>query len=380
MLPCEDMRASRLAMPLLASAVLGQDLYRRAPLLCDKVPENERPSALDTTIPEIQMDVQPGPPPTQSTEMCMNTTTTAGSAGHTFPSAYAGRYVTLRSVIVTASGLKKNDVESGNWFAVQPLGGGDEYAGLEVYSELHTKEFEPGDVLDLTGYVRDLGEEQLPHVLALMQGQDWYGTTTPDVTRTPGNYIVSYTHLELCATKFEKRGTQTVPPPVVVPAETFGYGCTAEARKYEGMLVRIEGASVQPCDNSLTLDLTSPQVHATIRRMGQYCQANTLPDDVEVQDKFGQIWIKNEASGPASAYPLEARLLSPHSPPAVDRPRAVLQPPPDAPRPSTGAGGERSCAGDRPEARAARYDLERDGHRLLLARQLGAGAALPGRP
>ena len=104
-----------------------------------------------------------------------------------------------------------------------------------------------------------------------------------------------------------------MPPPVVVPAETFGYGCTAEARKYEGMLVRIEGASVQPCYNSLTLDLTSPQVHATIRRMAQYCQANTLPADVEVQDKFGQIWIKNEASGPASAYPLEARRLSPQS-------------------------------------------------------------------
>ena len=302
-------------MPLLASAVLGQDLYRRAPLLCDKVPENERPSALDTTIPEIQNTTQPGPPPTQSTEMCMNTTTTAGSAGHTFPSAYAGRYVTLRSVIVTASGLKKNDLESGNWFAVQPLGGGDEYAGLEVYSELHTSNIKQDDVLDLTGYVRDLGEEQLPHVLALMpEGQDWYeATSTPELVRTPANYIVSYTHLELCATKYEWRGTQTVPPPVVVPAETFGYGCTAEARKYEGMLVRIEGASVQPCDNSLTLDLTSPLVHATIRNEAQHCQANTLPADVEVRDKFGQIWIKNEASGPASAYPLEARRLSPQS-------------------------------------------------------------------
>ena len=202
-------------MLLLASAVLGQDLYRRAPLLCDKVPENERPSALDTTIPEIQNTTQPGPPPTQSTEMCMNTTTTAGSAGHTFPSAYAGRYVTLRSVIVTASGLKKNDLESGNWFAVQPLGGGDEYAGLEVYSELHTSNIKQGDVLDLTGYVRDLGEEQLPHVLALMpEGQDWYeATSTPELVTTPANYIVSYTHLELCATKYEWRGTQTVAPP-----------------------------------------------------------------------------------------------------------------------------------------------------------------------
>ena len=309
-------RSTVTAMLLLASAVLGQDLFRRAPLLCDKVPVHRRPSALDTTIPEIQNTTQPGPPPTQSTEMCMNTTTTAGSAGHTFPSAHAGKYVTLQSVIVTASGLKKNDLDGGYWFAVQPLGGGDEYAGLEVYSELHADEFRQGDVLDLTGYVRDLGEEQLPHVLALMQEageQDWYETTAPELVTTPANYIVSYTHLELCATKFEKRGTQTVPPPVVVPAETFGYGCTAEARKYEGMLVRIEGASVQPCDNSLTLDLTSPQVHATIRRMAQYCQANTLPADVEVQDKFGQIWIKNEASGPASAYPLEARRLSPQS-------------------------------------------------------------------
>ena len=78
-------------MLLLASAVLGQDLFRRAPLLCDKVPVHQRPSALDTTIPEIQNTTQPGPPPTQSTEMCMNTMTTAGSAGHTFPSAYAGR-------------------------------------------------------------------------------------------------------------------------------------------------------------------------------------------------------------------------------------------------------------------------------------------------
>lgn len=299
---------------LLAPAALGQDLYRRAPLLCDKVPDHERESALDATIPEIQMNVQPGPPPTQSTEMCMNTTTTAGSAGHTFPSAYAGRYVTLRSVIVTASGLKKTDIDGRYWFAVQ-LGGGDEYAGLEVYSELHANDFEQGDVLDLTGYVRDLGEEQLPHVLSLMQGQDWYSyETTEELVRTPANYIVSYTHLELCATKFVKRGTQTVPPPVVVPAETFGYGCTAEARKYEGMLVRIEGASVQPCDNPLTLDKTSLQVHATIRATGQHCSANTLPGDVEVGDKFGQIWIKNEASGPASAYPLEARRLSPQSP------------------------------------------------------------------
>ena len=120
---------------LLAPAALGQDLYRRAPLLCDKVPDHERESALDATIPEIQMNVQPGPPPTQSTEMCMNTTTTAGSAGHTFPSAYAGRYVTLRSVIVTASGLKKTDIDGRYWFAVQ-LGGGDEYAGLEVSSEI----------------------------------------------------------------------------------------------------------------------------------------------------------------------------------------------------------------------------------------------------
>ena len=301
-------------MPLLASAVLGQDLYRRAPLLCGKVPDHGRESALDMTIPEIQNTTQPGPPPTQSTEICMNTTTTAGSAGHTFPSAYAGRYVTLRSVIVTASGLKKNDLEGGYWFAVQPLGGGDEYAGLEVYSELHTDEFEPGDVLDLTGYVRDLGEEQLPHVLALMQGQNWYETTsTPELVTTPANYIVSYTHLELCATKYEWRGTQTVPPPVVVPAETFGYGCTAEARKYEGMLVKIEGASVQPCDNSLTLDKTGPQVHAPIKEDGQHCQANSLPADVSVRDKFRQIWIKNEASGPASAYPLEARRLSPQS-------------------------------------------------------------------
>ena len=77
--------------------------------------------------------------------------------------------------------------------------------------------------------------------------------------------------------------------------------------------MRIEGASVQPCDNSLTLDLTSPLVHATIRNEAQHCQANTLPADVEVRDKFGQIWIKNEASGPASAYPLEARRLSPQS-------------------------------------------------------------------
>ena len=321
-------------MLLLASAVLGQDLYRRAPLLCDKVPVHQRPSALDTTIPEIQNTTQPGPPPTQSTEMCMNTMTTAGSAGHTFPSAYAGRYVTLRSVIVTASGLKKNDLEGGYWFAVQPLGGGDEYSGLEVYSELHADEFRQGDVLDLTGYVRDLGEEQLPHVLALMpQGQDWYETTAPELVTTPANYIVSYTHLELCATKYEKRGTQAVPPPVVVPAETFGYGCTAEARKYEGMLVKIEGASVQPCDNSLTLDLTSPQVHATIRRTAKHCLSNTLPADVEVQDKFGQIWIKNEASGPASAYPLEVCAASLSSPPAVDRPPAALQPPTDSPPP-----------------------------------------------
>ena len=374
------MRAARPLALLLLAPALGQDLYRRAPLLCDKAPPTERPSALDATIPEIQNTTQPGPPPTQSTEMCMDTTTTAGSAGHTFPSAYAGKYVTLRSVIVTASGLKKNDLDGGYWFAVQPLGSGDEYAGLEVYSELHADEFEQGDVLDLTGYVRDLGEEQLPHVLALMQGQNWYETTsTPELVTTPANYIVSYTHLELCATEYERRGTQTVPPPVVVPAETFGYGCTAEARKYEGMLVRIEGASVQPCDNSLTLDLTSPQVHATIRKTAQHCQPNTLPADVEVQDKFGQIFFKNEASGPASAYPLEARRLSPQTSrcgsPARGPPTSTRRSPPP-----TGAGGERSSAGDRPEARAARYDLERDRHPHLLARQLGAGAAHPDRP
>ena len=100
-----------LALLLLAPAALGQDLYRRSPLLCDQVPAHQRQSPLVTTIPEIQMDVQPGPPPTQSTEICMNTATTAGSAGHTFPSAYAGKYVTLRNVIVTASGLNKNDID-----------------------------------------------------------------------------------------------------------------------------------------------------------------------------------------------------------------------------------------------------------------------------
>jgi hypothetical protein len=362
-----------LALPLLAPAALGQDLYRRSPLLCDQVPAHQRQSPLVTTIPEIQMDVQPGPPPTQSTEICMNTATTAGSAGHTFPSAYAGKYVTLRNVIVTASGLNKNDIDGAYWFAVQPLGGGDEYAGLEVYSEVFKDGIEQGDLLDITGFVRDLGEEQMPHVLALMQGQDWYEPTWEDDVLA--NSIVGYTHLELC--DYKPRGKQPVPFPVVVPAETFGYGCTSEARKYEGMLVRIEGASVQPCDNPLTSDKTSTQVQATIRTMGQYCKGNTLPGDVKVRDKFGQMWIKNEASGPASAYPLEARRLSPQYPRSP--PRWIARPRPSTlhltPRVPPGAGGERSSAGDRPEARVARYDLECDGHHFFLARQLGAGAA-----
>ena len=125
---------------------------------------------------------------------------------------------------------------------------------------------------------------------------------------------------------------------MVVPAETFGYGCTAEARKYEGMLVRIEGATVQPCDNPLTSDKTSPQVQATIRATGQNCKGNTLAGDVSVRDKFGQIWIKNEATGPASAYPLEARRLSPQCrcSPALNYLPSALQQTPRALRPPWG--------------------------------------------
>ena len=162
-------------MLMLAPAALAQDLFRRAPLLCDEVPANHavRQSPLDTTIPEIQMDVQPDPLPLQSTEMCMHTATTAGSAGHTFPSAYAGKYVTIRSVIVTASGLNKDD-NGAYWFAVQPLRGGDAYAGLEVYSEVYTDLIEQGDLLDVTGFVRDLGEESMPHV-----GSWWKTPSTP---------------------------------------------------------------------------------------------------------------------------------------------------------------------------------------------------------
>ena len=74
----------------------------------------------------------------------------------------------------------------------------------------------------------------------------------------------------------------------MVAVEVFGYGCTAEARQYEGMLVKIEGVTVQPCANLLTADKALPEVHPIIRAAGQYCEGNTLSDDPSVEDKYGQ--------------------------------------------------------------------------------------------
>ena len=130
------------ALVLMAGVGLAQDLSKVPPFFCQKVTPSQRGTPLEVTIPTIQTTVQTGPLPSLSNDICLHTAKTAASAGHTFPSALAGKYVTIRNVLVTASGLNKND-KGKYWFAVQPLSGGVAHAGLEVYSETYVRRPQP---------------------------------------------------------------------------------------------------------------------------------------------------------------------------------------------------------------------------------------------
>ena len=133
------MRAAAAAVALLwpvlfawvVPGVTGQDALRRPPFLCDLVEDKGAP--LQTTIAQIQNSTRDQPRdqplPQEAIDVCMHTDVTAGAAGHTFPSAFAGTYVTLSNVVVTASGLNMDN--GAYWVAVQQPGALT-YAGLLV--------------------------------------------------------------------------------------------------------------------------------------------------------------------------------------------------------------------------------------------------------
>ena len=240
-------------MLLLHALVLSQDLHYRRPFLCEKIAARERPAPLEPTIKDIQTSLVRNPPQL-SYDTCLKTAFTAGSAGHTLPSTYAGSYVTIRDAVVVATGMNRATATGAHWFAVQMLGGGDKNVGLEVYSPMFAQAVQEGDLLSLTGYVRDIGEEAK---VAVPSGEKWFYNPFELVAgeegaanNIPANYLRAMTHLELCS--YEKKGIAAMPAPVVVPAETFGYGCTEAARAYEGMLIKVMHVAVQPCENALT--------------------------------------------------------------------------------------------------------------------------------
>ena len=74
---------------LFHALVLSQDLHYRRPVLCEKIAARERPAPLEPTIKDIQTSLVRNPPQL-SYDTCLKTAFTAGSAGHTFPSTYAG--------------------------------------------------------------------------------------------------------------------------------------------------------------------------------------------------------------------------------------------------------------------------------------------------
>ena len=262
---------------LFHALVLSQDLHYRRPFLCEKIAARERPAPLEPTIKDIQTSLVRNPPQL-SYDTCLKTAFTAGSAGHTFPSTYAGSYVTIRDAVVVATGMNRATATGAHWFAVQMLGGGDKNVGLEVYSPMFAQAVQEGDLLSLTGYVRDIGEEAK---VAVPSGEKWFYNPFELVAgeegaanNIPANYLRAMTHLELCS--YEKKGIAAMPAPVVVPAETFGYGCTEAARAYEGMLIKVMHVAVQPCENALTKAKLDPSVDALIRSTG-FCTPRHSP-------------------------------------------------------------------------------------------------------
>ncbi len=92
----------------------------------------------------------------------------------------------------------------------------------------------------------------------------------------------------------------------MVSADTFGFGCTAEARQYEGMLVRLENVRVMPCENALTTAMLS--AHWLIRSVAYYCEPNLLASDTTVRDKFGQMWLLQDGHAPSGQAPYPIQL------------------------------------------------------------------------
>ena len=76
-----------------------------------------------------------------------------------------------------------------------------------MYSELFTDALSEGDLISMTGFVRDFGEEK---------AGSWF---VPPRTRMQ---IIQMTFLELCSYDFQ--GTVAVPAPFAVPAETCELG------------------------------------------------------------------------------------------------------------------------------------------------------------
>ncbi len=170
---------------LLASLPLftAQDLEAPNPLLCSRIPSSQRPAPLHVTVSQIQTTVRE--PPQLARDSCPHDLMTSGSAGHTFPSALAGHYVTISNVVVTATEMNKQS--AANWVAVQMLSG-EANVGLEVYTEIYADALSVGALVTLTGYVRDIGEEDF---VAVPAGEDWY--VSPDEVQravhgvNPGN-------------------------------------------------------------------------------------------------------------------------------------------------------------------------------------------------
>ena len=168
--PWQLLHLSTIMQCLFHALVLSQDLHYRRPFLCEKIAARERPAPLEPTIKDIQTSLVRNPPQL-SYDTCLKTAFTAGSAGHTFPSTYAGSYVTIRDAVVVATGMNRATATGAHWFAVQMLGGGDKNVGLEVYSPMFAQAVQEGDLLSLTGYVRDIGEEAK---VSVPSGEKWF--------------------------------------------------------------------------------------------------------------------------------------------------------------------------------------------------------------